>query len=436
MNFSSIIFINIFLPLTLIACILARKNITIQNTLLLIASLLFYAWGDFSKVILLVISAILNFYLAKYRCQTIAILFNIGMLFVFKYLGFFVEILNSIFQLSFPVPAITLPIGISFFTFQAMSYVLDVCKHEETQAKSPLELLLYLALFPQLVAGPIVVWHEIKPQFTQRNITTNGVVQGLSRFTVGLSKKVLLADTLSPIVDIAFSTPSSAPLAWLGMLGFTLQIYLDFSGYTDMAIGIGEVLGFRFPENFRRPFAAASLQDFWRRWHMTLTSFFRKYIYLPLGGNRQHAIRNTLIVFSLTGIWHGANITFLIWGLLHGLMMILERYTLLCRLPSFFKRIGMIFVVSLSFVLFRANSLTDALQYYHALFTPSNLISPFIAQLTPINIFVLIASIMVSLVKIPKCFYTFNYILIPILFLLCYASIIASGYHPFIYFRF
>ena len=472
MGFASPVFLTLFLPFTLLLCAAFRSRVHIQNLCLTVLSLLFYAWGEPVYLLVLVALAACNGALAKGIARgrgsardlwtAVAIVLNIGVLFGFKYLGFFVATANAVFSLSLPVPQVALPLGISFFTFQALSYVLDVRMGKSAPAKDGGTLLLYLCLFPQLIAGPILRWHTVADQFQRRCMTMDGTALGIRRFILGLSKKVLLADVLGKVADAAFLCPGDAlgaPLAWLGAASYTLQIYLDFSAYSDMAIGIGRVLGFTFPENFLHPLRAGSMQSFWRRWHITLTDWFRDYLYIPLGGNRKGRLRtyvNLSAVFLFTGLWHGARWTFVLWGAWNGLFVILERAGML-RAGT--RRIGKwrsavahaytLAVVLLGFVLFRAETVAQALAYGRSMFmqfamTPLRA-SYLLEQCTPMNLAALGAAVAVSLnafsrlrtrlAKQPLA-NAASYVLCCVLLLGCYAAIVASGHHPFIYFRF
>jgi len=329
--FSSNIFLFAFLPSVIFIYYILLRNIKKRNIFLLIASLFFYAWGEPYYVFIMFLSIIANYIFALWVsgikdrsefyagvCITCMIVFNLSILFIFKYLGFFVESINTIFRLKLYVPQIRLPIGISFFTFQAMSYVFDVYRDKAELQKDPLNVGLYIALFPQLIAGPIVRYKTIADQIRHRNETMIGFSEGTIRFTKGFCKKILLSNNLAIIADKAFRFTVfgelSVSFAWLGAIAYTLQIYYDFSGYSDMAIGLGEIFGFHFEENFNFPYAAKSISDFWRRWHISLGLWFRDYIYFPLGGSRNIPAKrvgfNLFVVWLLTGIWHGANWTF------------------------------------------------------------------------------------------------------------------------------
>jgi alginate O-acetyltransferase complex protein AlgI len=384
MNFSSISFLFYFLPFVIIVYYLSPRR-SFKNGLLLVASLFFYAWGEGALVAILIGSILANhvfaYLIAKNQAGrkrkniilVAAVSANLALLIVFKYLGFISDMFAG-----FGVPHIdiALPLGISFFTFQAISLNIDVYRGARAPS-SPLKTGLYISLFAQLIAGPIVRFNEIREQINQRTETVDRFVSGMQIFIIGLAQKILLADILAGPADMAFSAiPSELGfgMAWFGLFCFSLQIYYDFAGYSNMAIGIGRVFGFELPQNFNHPYSASSFRDFWRRWHMTLSRWFRDYLYIPLGGSRLGAGRtyvNLLIVFVLCGFWHGAAWTFLLWGLWHGTFLVLER---LCPAlpikPSVKSALGTAYVVvfvSLGWVLFRAENLPHALAYWHAL---------------------------------------------------------------------
>lgn len=344
MLFSSIIFLFQFLPLCLLLYFLAGKRL--RNLLLLIASLVFYAWGESYYVLLMLVSILVNYIcglmIDRYRGRQAArgfliaaIAFNVLSISVFKYANFLVDNLNTVLSQIGAGPIelapIHLPIGISFFTFQAMSYAVDVYRRDASVQRNPLNIGLYIALFPQLIAGPIIRYHDIAAQLIRRRVRLDDLSYGIERFVVGLGKKVLIANQVAIIADQVFSFPYETltpGVAWLGVLCYTLQIYFDFSGYSDMAIGLGRMFGFHFLENFNYPYISRSIREFWRRWHISLSSWFRDYLYIPLGGNHKGPLRtylNLLIVFFLCGLWHGAGWNFVIWGLLHGLFLVIER---------------------------------------------------------------------------------------------------------------
>lgn len=386
MVFSAPIFLYIFLPLFALAyALLPRKN-----AVLLIASLIFYAWGEPLFVLLMVAIAWFNYMFGKlvgqvsphrFRYLAVAVSLNVLVLVGFKYLGFIVDNLNHLITglglKAWPVPHPSLPLGISFFIFQSITYVVDVYRRHSQPARSYADVLLYISLFPQLVAGPIVRYGEVADAIRSRSSSLQRVLSGAELFAVGLAKKVIVADSLSGLVDQIFSMPSnqlSMGVAWLGVSCFALQIFFDFSGYSDMAIGIGRALGFDFPENFRQPYRSRSIQEFWRRWHITLSSFFRDYVYIPLGGNRLGVARtyvNLLAVFIMTGFWHGASWNFLVWGLIHGLFLVIERVglgSLLHRAWAPLAHAYTLGVVLLAWVFFRTNDFASALAFLKAMF--------------------------------------------------------------------
>lgn len=361
MVFSDLFFLFVFIPafmLTYFASALADRNINgasgsvrnrFKNLALVLFSLIFYAWGEPVYVFLMLISVFFNFHfglmIGKSRRHRRAALvcglvFNILVICTFKYLGFFAQILNEC-GLSVPVPHIALPIGISFYTFQSISYLLDVYRGVSYAQRRFSDLLLYISMFPQLVAGPIVRYQTVAEEIQNRRVSAQDFADGSYRFLIGLGKKVIIANQLSEIsgqfLTDGLNTLSTTG-AWVGIIAFTLQIYFDFSGYSDMAIGMGRCLGFHFNENFRHPYCCTSITDFWRRWHISLGSFFRDYVYIPMGGNRRHQALNILAVWFLTGMWHGASWNFIIWGLYFGVIVMLEKYTLLRvqgRIPRF-----------------------------------------------------------------------------------------------------
>lgn len=345
MVFSSTAFLFLFLPIVLVLHFVLR-GVRFRNVLLLLASLLFYAWSEQGIVLLLIASIVLNysFGLGIDRCKDsaqartlliAAIAMNLAVLAYFKYTSFLIGNLNWLlaqFHWSeIKAPKIHLPAGISFFTFHAISYIVDIYRRSASAQRNPIKLALYFDFFPQLIAGPIVRYHDIESQLDRRSITLDDVSIGIQRFVIGLAKKMLVANTLAQPADeiFAIAMPQLTPgVAWLGIVCYTLQIYFDFSGYSDMAIGLARVFGFRFLENFNYPYVARSIREFWRRWHISLSNWFRDYLYIPLGGNRCSPRRqyfNLLVVFSLCGLWHGASLNFLIWGLFHGAFLVLER---------------------------------------------------------------------------------------------------------------
>lgn len=384
MIFSSVTFLFLFLPVILALVLLAGPRY--RNPVLLAGSLLFYAWGEGGYCLLLIGSVLGNFFLANWLegaagarrkwLLAFGILLNLAPLFVFKYAGFVLSSLNAIPGVNlFPglqAGTLHLPVGISFFTFQALSYLVDVYRQVVPAERRLVNCGLYIAMFPQLLAGPIVRYHDLARQLVQRSVSREGLAAGAERFVLGLGKKVLLADPLGMQADRIFLLPIadlSTPVAWLGALCYTLQLYYDFSGYSDMAIGLGRMFGFVLPENFNYPYISRSIREFWRRWHMSLSAWLRDYLYIPLGGNRKGSGRtmiNLLLVFLLCGLWHGANWTFVVWGAWHGLFLVLERIVPLQTQSRLLQAGGWLYatlVVMLGWVLFRSPDFSSALHY-------------------------------------------------------------------------
>lgn len=486
MNFSSVNFLFLFLPVLLGVLflgklifkalnILSKDNrggalkcgaLRFSNIVLILFSFLFYFAGEKEFTFLLLFSAIFNFLIAKYIEKTgnknvlwFGIAVNLGILGVFKYLNFFIYEINlflsgplGCFNLpKIPSSSLHLPVGISFFTFQAVSYIIDVYR-KEIKAARFLDFTLYLSLFPQLVAGPIVRYREIKEEISKRTISLEGFSLGLKRFISGLAKKVIIADTLSYTVDKIFSLPPSelsAPVAVLGAFCYTFQIFFDFSGYSDMAIGLGKMFGFKFPENFNYPYISGSIKEFWRRWHMTLSGWFRDYLYFPLGGSRKGEARtyfNILTVFLLTGLWHGAGLNFVVWGLYNGILIVIERAGLLkglSRVPKAFSHIYFGAAVLIGWVIFRSESLGYAASYIKAMFFNWNVSQAFGGAEEYLGrelVFTLFAALLLSFPvfekiskKIPAWVKAGFYIM---LLVVLGGYISANTYKPFIYFRF
>lgn len=464
MVFSSLVFISIFLPAVMI-CYWLLPSVRSRNILLLVFSLLFYAYGEPVYVVLMTASAFFNYVCAwMMQCMdrhrrvilAVAVCINLSMLGIFKYAAFFTESLNYLTGLDMPVVQTALPVGISFFTFQAMSYVIDVYRGEVQAQRNFVHILLYISLFPQLIAGPIVKYHDIETEIVSRSCSAGEAALGIRRFIVGLGKKVLIANYMGQIADALFASPMENINifgAWLGAAAYMLQIYFDFSGYSDMAIGMGRMFGFHFKENFNYPYGSVSIRDFWRRWHISLSGWFREYMYIPLGGNRKGRGRtciNKLIVFAATGLWHGANVTFVFWGLYHGLLLMAEEYLPMFRKDcSGWKRIfGHIYVilaVMIGFVFFRAEDMNQGicwvykmfagLQYEHAA------MQLVLSLLTPVHLAAFSAGIIASgpLVKrftqarfVQKTLWPLSIILL----FICMMNLAGNTYNPFIYFRF
>ena len=464
MVFSSMVFLCIFLPVVFLLHLLL-PGIRAKNGMLLLASLIFYAYGEPVYVILMIASAFVNYLSAlligrkpagKKAVMAVNVILNLGVLVLFKYTGFLAESVNTILGTAIPVPSIRLPIGISFFTFQAMSYVIDVYRGVTGAQKNFGKVLLYISFFPQLIAGPIVKYHDIAQEIENRTQTVDGVTDGIRRFIVGLSKKVLISNTVGLVADTLFAADVSglnAAAAWIGAVSYMLQIYFDFSGYSDMAIGLGEMFGFHFKENFNYPYISGSIREFWRRWHMSLSGWFQEYLYIPLGGSRKGKIRtviNKFIVFLCTGIWHGANVTFLFWGLYHGCFLMLEEIVPAIReqggkVKSFFQHIYTLLVVLIGFVFFRADSMHQGAAWIKTMFTGfgSNTAAMSLAleQLTPFYLVTVAVGIVACcpvkmLVKKGRAYEAVTAAGSLVLLLLCMLSLASGTYNPFIYFRF
>lgn len=473
MIFSSLGFVCVFLPV-IFALYCVMPSLKMKNALLIISSLLFYAYGEPVYVILMIISAILNYSMARFIAQsekagrmwvTIAVVINLGMLGVFKYADFFVDTINTLFSVSIPQPAIDLPIGISFFTFQALSYVIDVYWKRVEAQKNFFNILLYIAFFPQLIAGPIVKYRDINEAIDNRKMDADEIARGLRRFICGLGKKVLIANTAGLVADNVFAASHSrvnSLVAWIGAVAYLMQIYYDFSGYSDMAIGLGHMFGFHFKENFQYPYGATSIQEFWRRWHISLSTWFKEYLYIPLGGNRKGTVRacmNRIIVFFCTGLWHGANWTFVVWGLWHGMFLLFETYIpFIKKLPKMAARVYTLLVVCVGFVMFRADTLKEGLFMIKTMFTGFSFdgtsMSFALQQMTPWFVTMMIAGIIgaAPIRKVVDAIHHHGmetepstrwkgieivlYVLSVVLLLWCMIRLSGSTYNPFIYFRF
>ena len=444
------------------------KSTRLKNFILLVASLVFYGWGEPVYIILMVISILFNFTIGKdisaakrrgrdseAKHKFIAsIVFNLAVLGFFKYFGFFIENINMLLGVSLKIPVLELPIGISFYTFQTMSYIIDLYRGKTRVQKKLIPFALYISLFPQLIAGPIVQYKDIETQLTERKESVSKFSYGLSRFTVGLAKKLLLANTLGAVyttVQADALSKTSTLTAWLGIICYTLQIYFDFSGYSDMAIGLGRIFGFEFNENFNYPYIATSITDFWRRWHISLSPWFKEYVYIPLGGNRRSTPRvifNLLVVWLLTGFWHGAAWNFVIWGLFYGVLLIIEKYVLakvLPKIPNTIKHVVTMLIVIIGWVFFSAPTLTDAVEYIRIMFgagyklVDSNanylLSSNFITII--IGAFCATPIYKKALDKLPPAQVSaLRLVAFPLLLALCIIFMISSTYNPFLYFRF
>lgn len=456
MTFSSATFLFLFLPVTFLLYRL-MPSMRAKNALLTVTSVLFYAFGEPLYVVLLLLSAAVNHALAlalsRRRSRAIlacAVVFNLALLGVFKYAGFAVRMLALLPGVSLPVPEIPLPIGISFYTFQILSYVVDVWRGDTAPQRSFADLLLYISFFPQLIAGPIVKYHDIDAQIRCRAESPEKCAAGIRRFLAGLSKKLLLANTCGMIADAAFgeNAPGTA-LAWLGAFAYCLQIYHDFSGYSDMAIGLGYMFGFDIPENFNYPYASGSIKEFWRRWHISLSTWFKEYLYIPLGGSRcgrLRTYRNKLIVFFTTGLWHGASLNFIVWGLWHGFFSVLEDFIQPQKkkwLAPLWRPLTLLAVL-IGFVFFRAESLTGAAAFLGAMFSAAPSGATLSACLNGYNIFILVLALVLSFPVVPALRRLTGERAASIaacagsaaLFAACVTDLASSTFNPFIYFRF
>lgn len=384
MVFSSLFFLCVFLPVNIILYYAVNNN-TYRNVILIVSSLVFYAWGEPVWILVLILSGFFNYFIGtsieKNRengkgkgIVSLAIIANLFILGFFKYFGFFVENLNTLTGIDIPIIDIGLPIGISFYTFKSISYIVDVYRGEVKAEKSPFEFLLYVSLFHHLVAGPIVRYKDVEENIKKRAISFNAFNNGVERFIIGLGKKVIIANQANEFSKVFLDMNySSLPVlgAWAGILLFAIEIYFDFSGYSDMAIGLGKMYGFHYKENFNYPYIAKSATEFWRRWHISLTSFFKDYVYIPLGGNRKFHIRNMLIVWLLTGLWHGASWNFVIWGLYFFVLLVIEKYLLFKiekKIPKIIWRLYFVVIILVGWVFFYHSSLSDAIQFLGIMF--------------------------------------------------------------------
>ena len=464
MVFSSLTFLCIFLVVVL-ALYYLLPTLRIRNILLIAVSLLFYAYGEPVYVLLMIASIIINYIFGrllgtenKKKRQwilAIAVVINIGLLVVFKYLDMMVQTVNQLSGSEIPLVGLALPIGISFFTFQALSYVIDVYRREVEPQKNLWNVMLYISFFPQLIAGPIVKYHDIQEQIDNRNTDVKEIAEGLRRFIIGLSQKVLISNTMAVTADALFAAGAgelNILSAWIAAIAYMLQIYFDFSGYSDMAIGLGHMFGFRFLENFRYPYISVNMQEFWRRWHISLSTWFKEYLYIPLGGNRKGKARtclNKMIVFFSTGLWHGANWTFVLWGLWHGVFLLFEQVCPVKKLPKVLAHIYALLVVCVGFVMFRADTFGQGMFMIGTMFGGWEFSSVQMAivweQLTPIFLVTLVVAVFGSAPLIPKaaeaCLVRenlrkpatyFSYMASFVLLILCMLSLSSGTYNLFI----
>ena len=469
MVFSSLIFLFAFLPLALVTYNLCPQKM--KNALLLLASLVFYAWGEPRYILIMLFSTVFDYVngllIQRYKEKgesrrakavvLLSVIVNLGILGFFKYSGFLVENVNRLFSLCLSSPNIPLPLGISFYTFQTLSYTIDVYRGEVEAQRNILDFGAFVALFPQLVAGPIVRYKTIATQLNHRQESVDTFACGIVRFVTGLGKKVLLANTIGQLwAQVSAISTDSLPVAtaWLGAIAFSFQIYFDFLGYSDMAIGLGQMFGFRFLENFNYPYLAKSITEFWRRWHISLGTWFREYVYIPLGGNRNGTARhicNLLIVWLLTGLWHGASWNFVAWGLYYGLLLVVEKQLFkLKSLPSPLSRAYTLVLVVLGWVLFASPTLSRALAYIKVMFGLGaiELINQETIYLLYTNA-VLLFFLVVASTEIPKKLWAIftdklgkknmasvKDLFIVLVFLLSVAFLVGESYNPFLYFRF
>ena len=465
MLFTSISFLYYFLPALIIIYFITPKKY--KNIILLIASLLFYFYGE-PKYVFLMIAEIIIAYIGailidKYKNQSKNILIttlfiHVFLLIIFKYTDFIIQTINDISNANIKLLNIALPIGISFYTFQIISYVIDVYNGKVKVQKNIINLATYVSLFPQLVAGPIVRYQTVEKELDDRVHSFNNFAYGIRRFTIGFAKKVLIANALGELCSKAFlADEKTIVFFWIFGISYMLQLYFDFSAYSDMAIGLGRIFGFHFPENFNYPYISKSITEFWRRWHISLSTWFKDYVYIPLGGNRvgrYKQIRNILIVWLLTGIWHGANWTFLIWGLLFGIILIIEKIWLnkfMEKLPSFIRRIYVLFIVMILFIIFSSDNMSVALTNIKGLFGMNG--EAFVNDYTlhylksylPVLIIALLGStpfIKILIDKLRKNKYVNNIIniiepiLIVVILVVVTSYLIDNSYNPFLYFRF
>lgn len=464
MVFSSLVFMFAYLPITLLAYYLVPRQG--RNIFLFIVNLIFYGWGEPKLVLLMVFNIFFNYIggwlVDKYRADAkkkklfliLTCVLDIGILAVFKYTGMITETLNMLPFFNIPELQISLPIGISFYTFQTMSYVIDVYRDDAPVSKNFINFGTYVALFPQLIAGPIVRYRDVAEQLVNRRETLEMFTRGVKLFMVGLAKKVIIANTMGTLTTNIFATTDENGVVgtWVGMIAYTFQIYFDFSGYSDMACGLGNMMGFEFLKNFNYPYIAKSITDFWRRWHISLSTWFKEYVYIPLGGNRKgvkRQILNLLIVWGLTGLWHGAAYNFVLWGLYYGLLLILEKFVLkkfLDRLPSFVQHIYTLFIIIIGWGLFYFTDVGQLGEFMVDLFNFGNGICGdqafnLIMSNLPMLIIAAVASTPLATMLytrfehtrfmwIPETLYCMGVLAVST------ASLVNQSYNPFLYFRF
>lgn len=466
MVFSSTIFLCVYLPLVLLGYYICPKKG--RNLFLLIASLVFYAWGEPKYVFLMIFSILVNYIFGRLMDKNrgrqkrmklllvLSVVIDLGLLSVFKYTDFIITNVNAIFGASFDLLNIALPIGISFYTFQAMSYTIDVYRNDVRVQKNLIDFGMYITMFPQLIAGPIVRYADVQDQLAERSVTTADFSEGIMRFVVGLGKKVLLANQMGAVWSeiYALGGDVSALMAWTGAIAYTFQIYFDFSGYSDMAIGLGRMFGFKFPENFRYPYQSVSITDFWRRWHITLSTWFKEYLYIPLGGNRCGLARqalNLLIVWSLTGFWHGAGWNFVMWGLYYFVILFIEKLFLLKaldKLPKLFRHVYALLLIVIGWVIFASDDVSVLMPYLGSMFGANGAVG----GMDVYTLFTKAALLIICCVastELPKrlflsatgamnekAAFTIKSVMTIALLALSMILLIGDSYNPFLYFRF
>ena len=466
MVFSSTIFLCVYLPLVLLGYYICPKKG--RNLFLLIVSLVFYAWGEPKYVFLMIFSILVNYIFGRLMDKNrgrqkrmklllvLSVVIDLGLLSVFKYTDFIITNVNAIFGSSFDLLKIALPIGISFYTFQAMSYTIDVYRDDVRVQKNLIDFGMYITMFPQLIAGPIVRYADVQDQLAERSVTTADFSEGIMRFVVGLGKKVLLANQMGAVWSeiYALGGDVSALMAWTGAIAYTFQIYFDFSGYSDMAIGLGRMFGFKFPENFRYPYQSVSITDFWRRWHITLSTWFKEYLYIPLGGNRCGLARqalNLLIVWSLTGFWHGAGWNFVMWGLYYFVILFIEKLFLLKaldKLPKFFRHVYALLLIVIGWVIFASDDVGVLLPYLGSMFGANGAVGGMDVY-TLFTKAVLLIICCIASTELPKklflsatgamnekAAFTLKSVMTIALLALSMILLIGDSYNPFLYFRF
>ena len=471
MVFSSAVFLFVFFPITMILYFIPGKNeekeMSRKNLILCIASLIFYAWGEPVYIVLMCLSIMFNYHLGldmesykndpkKMKSLLIfGVAFNLFMLGFFKYSGFLTENVSAALGIEIKHDALPLPVGISFYTFQILSYVIDVYKGKVRAQTKIVNFAAYITMFPQLIAGPIVQYSDIEKQLSNRTVTIDNFYDGIIYFIRGLGKKVLFANTIGAVYSDIIAGDignTSVVTAWIAIISYTLQIYFDFSGYSDMAVGLGKMFGFEFVQNFNFPYKASSITDFWRRWHISLSSWFRDYVYIPLGGNRKGLARtiiNILIVWSLTGMWHGAAWNFIAWGMFYGVLLILEKYVLkdiLEKIPMPLRHIGTLIVVMIGWVFFSSENITQAGEFIGSMigFGNGSFIDSQAMYLLSENTFAIFAMglsaagvfDMISTREETRTYKIFKCILYVVIFLLSIAYLVSETYNPFLYFRF